>query len=78
MGLGEGGCGGGGGGGGRGTYRQVTLYECNYSVASKEPASGRFFSSFLFLVLSSSSGSEELSLLSTSEKQGLPNWGQGP
>ena len=21
----------------------MTLYECNYSVASKEPASGRFF-----------------------------------
>ena len=41
--------GGGGGGAGRRTYRQVTLYEYNYSVASKEPASGLFFSfSFFF------------------------------
>ena len=41
-----GGGGGGGGGAGRRTYRQVTLYECNYSVAS-------FFSFFLFFFSSS-------------------------
>ena len=69
WGAGRGGAGGCGGwgvgwGAGRRTYRQVTLYECNYSVASKKPASGLsffslffsfFFSFYFFLLVLSSS-----------------------